>query len=270
MNNIFKISYRNLKRNHRRTLLTASLITLGVVFVLVYTALAGSFKTYMIGQITDSAMGHIQIHKKGFVASVENLPLDKNLNDKAIKYLEQFLTDSKYIQSYSYRIKFGGMFSNFTSSTNIRLNAIDPVKEFETLPALKDRLVDFSELKKGGILVPELIAKGMKVKKGDTVVLVANNKKGSVNGINLKVAGEVERISGPGGRDGYIHISDAKKVLRIKGVEVSEIFIRLKDNSMLEAAMKELSPILSKLNKKGKPAFELHTWKKVKSILQYC
>ena len=109
------------------------------------------------------------------------------------------------------------MFSNFTSSTNIRLNAIDPKMEFDTLPALKERLVGFESLEQGGIIVPELIAKGMEVKKGDTVVLVANNKKGSVNGINLKVSGLVERISGPGGRDGYIHIDDAKKVLRIKG-----------------------------------------------------
>ena len=66
--NILKISYRNLKRNHRRTLLTASLITLGVVFVLVYTAMAGSFKGYMVGQITDSMMGHLQIHKKSFTS----------------------------------------------------------------------------------------------------------------------------------------------------------------------------------------------------------
>jgi putative ABC transport system permease protein len=263
MNNILKISYRNLKRNHRRTLLTASLITLGVVFVLVYTALSGSFKSYMIGQITDSSMGHIQIHKKGFVASVENLPLDKNLNQKALEYIEPFLTTSKYVQSFSYRIKFGGTFSNFVSTTNIRLNAIDPSKEFETLPALKDRLVDFSQLQKGGIIVPELIAKGMNVKKDDPIVLVANNKKGSVNGINLKVAGLVERISGPGGRDGYIHIDDAKKVLRIKGVEVSEIVVRLKDNSHLKDAVKELSPLLEKLNKKGKPAFEMHTWEKL-------
>jgi len=263
MNNILKISYRNLLRNHRRTLLTASLITLGVVFVLVYTAMSGSFKSYMIGQITDSSMGHIQIHKKGFVASVENLPLDKNLNKKAITYIEEFLNESKYIESYSYRIKFGGMFSNFTSSTNIRLNAIDPAKEFVALPALKDRLQGFEELTKGGIIVPELIAKGMNVKNGDTVVLVANNKKGSVNGINLKVAGLVERISGPGGRDGYIHIDDAKKVLRIKGVEVSEIVIRLKDNNMLKDAVAELSPILKQTNKKGKPAFEIHTWEKL-------
>ncbi|MEA3288907.1 MAG: FtsX-like permease family protein [Campylobacterota bacterium] len=263
MNNILKISYRNLKRNHRRTLLTASLITLGVIFVLVYTALSSSFKSYMIGQITDSSMGHIQIHKKGFVASVENLPLDKNLNEKSIEYLEQFLKDSKYIQSYSYRIKFGSTFSNFVSTTNIRLNAINPNMEFETLPALKDRLVDFKELKQGQIIVPELIAKGMNVKSGDPIVLVANNKKGSVNGINLKIAGLVERISGPGGRDGYIHMEDAKKVLRIKGVEVSEIVIRLKDNSMLKEAMKELSPILTKLNQKDKPAFEIHTWQKL-------
>jgi putative ABC transport system permease protein len=263
MNNIFKISYRNLKRNHRRTLLTTSLITLGVIFVLVYTALSGSFKNYMIGQITDSSMGHIQIHKKGFVASVENLPLDKNLNKKAIEFIESYLTDSKYIESYSYRIKFGGTFSNFVSTTNIRLNAINPEMEFKTLPSLKDRLVDFKEIKQGEIIVPELIAKGMNVKTGDPIVLVANNKKGSVNGINLKISGMVERISGPGGRDGYIHMDDAKKVLRIQGVEVSEIVIRLKDNSMLKEAVKELQPILTKLNQKGKPAFEIHTWEKL-------
>ena len=263
MKNIFKISYRNLLRNHRRTLLTTSLITVGVVFVLVYTALSGSFKNYMIGQITDSSMGHIQIHKKGFVASVENLPLDKNLGEKDIKYLESFLNKSKYIENYSYRIKFGGMFSNFVSSTNIRLNAIDPEKEFSTLPALKDRIKKFQSLHQGNILVPDLIANGMNVKNDETVVLVANNKKGSVNGINLKVSGLIERISGPGGRDGYIHIEDAKKVLRIQGVEVSEIVIRLKNNNMMNDAMKELKPILTKLNKKEKSIYEIHTWQEL-------
>lgn len=260
MSNILKISYRNLQRNRRRTLLTTSLITLGVVFVLVYTALAGSFKNYMIGQITDTAMGHLQIHKKGYVASVENLPLDKNLNAKAIEFIEEQLKNSKYVESYSFRIKFGAMFSNFTETTNIRLNAIDPNSEFSALPSLEERFVDFTTFEKGSIIVPEILAKGMNVKKDDTVVLVANNKNGSVNGINVKVAGIVETISGPGGRDGYIHIDDAKKVLRIKGVEVSEIVVRLKDNSMIGKAIEELSPITQKLNQKDKPAFEIHSW----------
>jgi putative ABC transport system permease protein len=265
MNNIIKIAYRNLKKNSRRTFLTASLITIGVVFVLLFTALSGSFKNYMVGQITDSMLGHLQIHKKGYVASVDNLPLDRNLNEKAISFIESHIKDNPYIESYSYRIKFGAMFSNFAKSTNIRLNAVDPTKEFATLPALKDRLESMKkvELKKGSILVPKLLAKGMDVKVGDTVVLVANNKNGSVNGINLKVAGIVEQISGPGGRDGYIHIDDAKKVLRIKGAEVSEIVVRLKDVEKMDEAIASLSSIKEQRNKKDKPAFEIHPWTKL-------
>ena len=265
MNNILKISYRNLKRNGRRTLLTTSLITLDVVFVLLYTALSGSFKNYTVGQITDSVMGHIQIHKKGYVASVDNLPLDKNLNAKMLEFIESKLETNPYIASYSYRIKFGAMFSNFTSTTNIRLNAIDPEDEFETLPLLRDRVLDMNEtLKAGEIIVPELLIKGMDVKIGDTIVLVANNKSGSVNGINLKVAGILGQVMGPGGRDGYIHMDDAKKVLRMNNeVEVSEIVLRLKDVEQLSVAEKSLQPILEKLNKEGKSVFEIHTWQQL-------
>jgi len=46
-----------------------------VLFVLVFIAASGSFKNMIIAQITDSMLGHIQVHKKGYVASIENLPL---------------------------------------------------------------------------------------------------------------------------------------------------------------------------------------------------
>jgi putative ABC transport system permease protein len=74
MGNLFKIAIRNLLRYKRRTLLTASLITVGVVFVLVFISVSGSFKNMMIGQITDSMIGHLQVHRKGYVASIDNLP----------------------------------------------------------------------------------------------------------------------------------------------------------------------------------------------------
>ena len=265
MNNIIKLSYRNLLRNGRRTLLTASLITLGVIFVLIYTALSGSFKGYMVGQITDSMMGHIQIHKKGYVAAVDNLPLDRNLPKMALEFIEPKIKENPLVESYSYRIKFGAMFSNFESTTNIRLNAIYPEAEFKTLPDLKKRITGMEEeLKVGGIVIPELLAKGMKVKVGDTIVLVANNKSGSVNGVNLKVAGIVGQMSGPGGRDGYIHMDDAKKVLRMGSeVEVSEIVVRLKDVEKLKEGIASLDPILEKKNKEGQSAFEVHSWEQL-------
>jgi putative ABC transport system permease protein len=265
MKNIIKIAFRNLMRSSRRTLLTAALITIGVIFVLVYSALSSSFKAYMVGEITDSMMGHIQIHKKGYIASVDNLPLDKNLKEKQIKKVLEVLDNNPYVESYAFRIKLGGMFSNYVSSTNIRLNAIDPEKERITLPLFEKRIMNSEPhlLKQGEMLIPELLAKGMGVKKGDTSVLVVNNKQGSVNGLNLKVAGIVEPISGPGGRDGYFHIEDAKKILRIKEVEVSEIVIRIKDVSKLQEAMKSMQSLSMIKNQKDKPVFEIHAWTKL-------
>jgi len=265
MNNIIKISFRNLLRNRRRTLLTASLITIGVMFVLIYSALAGSFKAYMIGQVTDSMLGHIQIHKKGYIASVDNLPLDKNLNENQIGLISKTLDESPFVQSYTYRLKLGAMFSNYVASTSVRLNGIDPEKESITLPLFASRIAgsDVSALKQGSIIVPELVAKGMNVKKDDTIVLVATNQKGSVNGLNFKVAGTIEPISGPGGRNGYIHIDDVKRLLRLGKAEVSEVVIRLKDVDQLEKAMKSFKPLSNMKNQKDKPVLELHTWKKL-------
>ena len=265
MKNIIKISFRNLLRSGRRTILTASLITIGVMFVLVYAALSGSFKAYMVGQVTDSMLGHIQIHSKGYIASVDNLPLDKNLNENQIEKITELLDKNPFIQSYTFRLKLGSMFSNYIASTGIRLNGIDPKNESKTLPLFSSRLdgLDTASLKEGTILVPELIAKGMNVKKDDTIVLVATNQKGSVNGLNFKVAGTIEPISGPGGRDGYIHIKDVKKLLRLKKMQVSEVVIRLKNVQNLEKAMKLLKPLTMIQNKKGKPIFEVHTWKKL-------
>jgi len=70
MGNLFKIAVRNLWRYKRRTLLTASLITMGVIFVLVFISVSGSFKNMMVGQITDSMLGHVQIHRQGDRKSV--------------------------------------------------------------------------------------------------------------------------------------------------------------------------------------------------------
>jgi len=102
------------------------------------------------------------------------------------------------------------------------------------------------------------------VKVGDNVVLVATNKDGSVNGKTFLVSGVLEGISGPGGRDGVIHLDDAKELLRINGVEITEIAVRLKN-------MDDLPQVFSRLNfelesvrdKNDKPVFEVHTWEKL-------
>lgn len=262
MYNLLKIAIRNLLRYRRRTLLTASLIMIGVIFVLVFVAVTGSIKSLLIGQITDSMLGHIQIHKRGYVASIDNLPLTITLSPQAVQAIENLIKDIPEIEAYSTRIKFGGLFSNYKETTNIRLNGVVPEKELKTVPLLPERIITGNkDLKKGTILIPELLAKGMEVTVGDSVVVIATNKDGSVNGKQFTVGGVLESVTGPGGRDGYIQIEDAVEVLRMEQMEISEIVLRLRDFAMLQEVYISLTESLSgKKNEAGKPIFEVHTW----------
>jgi putative ABC transport system permease protein len=262
MGNLFKIAVRNLRRYKRRTWLTASLITIGVVFVLVFISVSGSFKQMMIGQITDSMLGHIQIHRKGYVASIDNLPLNLNLKAPEVKRIEAALGQIPEVSAYSPRIKFGGLLSNFVETTNVRLNGIYPDLEYKTVPLFPSRIMKGADtLQRGTIFIPELLATGMKITVGDTIVVVATNQDGSVNGKQFRVAGILGSVTGPGGRDGYIHIEDAAEILRMEGLEVSEIALRLKDFDKLHPINRKLEGILSDLkNSSGKPLVEVHTW----------
>jgi len=265
---IFHMASRNLMRYHRRTLLTAMLITIGILAVLLFIALAGSFKQLMVGQITDSMLGHLQIHKKGYVASIDNLPLNMMMKPRMAGKVELALDEISQIEAYSPRIKFGAMFSNFDETTNIRLNAVMPQQEASAVPQLPGRMADGviedGLVTQGKILVPELIAKGMKIRVGDTVVLVATNQDGAVNGQQFVVQGILEGITGPGGRDGYMHIDDARTLLRMEDDAVSEYAVRLKHMSALPKVMSRLKQEIGDLkNQKGKPAFELHDWVKL-------
>lgn len=265
MFNTLKIAVRNLTRFGRRTLLTSTLITLGIVSVLLFVAVAGSFKAMMVSQFTDSVLGHAQIHRRGYVASIDTLPLNLNLQPGMVGKVEQALQQSEEIEAYSLRVKLGAMFSNFVETTSIRVNGIDPQREAATTPALSERISEgngnLAQLKRGEILIPVLLARGMKVKVGDNIVLVATNREGSVNGKTFVVSGIVQSVSGPSGRDGYVHMDDARELLRMQEPEVSEIAIRLKDPARLDRFHERLTREFSGVtNKEGQSVLDVHTW----------
>jgi putative ABC transport system permease protein len=262
---VMRLAWKNLLRYKRRTLLTGLLIAVGVVAVIVFVGLSGSFKQAIVGQITDSVVSHMQVHRKGYMASVDNLPLDRMLTSTAYEKLNAILSRTEEVEAFSPRIKFGAMLSNYAQTTNVRLNGVDPEKELAVVPLLASRVKNAARpdslLQKGEVLLPEVLATGMGVRTGDTVVLVANNKDGSVNGMVFHVAGVVEGLMGPGGRDGYMHIDDAAALLRMESLEISEVAVRVENFDSLTAVAETLNGALAPItSQQNKPLFELHTW----------
>lgn len=267
---ILKIAFRNLLRYRRRTVLTSILITLGVVLVILFSGLSGSFKSMMIGQITDSNLAQMQIHRKGYVSSIDTMPLNLTLNQMQFKKVQEILANNSDIKSFAPRIKLNAMLSNFTETTNIRLNAILPEKEIQVCPDVSGRMTFAKDrdpnqmINRGEVIIPEKLAKGLKINTGDPIVLVANNKDGSVNGLNFTVGAVIESVMGPQGKEGYMHLKDAEALLRMDKPEIIEIAVRLHDFEKLDKVYKAISTELSGIiNKKGMPVFEVHTWEQL-------
>jgi putative ABC transport system permease protein len=249
MKGILKIGLRNLHRYKRRTILSSLIIMLGILIVILFIGVVSSFKKTMIETITDSTLGHIQIHKKGYLTTLDTSPLHFSVTPEERKVIAEKLSKNKYVEAFTYRIRFNAIISNYSLSANMRVMGIDPVKELATCPGQRTRTIgepDFSQgfVKKGHIVLPIRLSRSMKIKVGDTVVIVATNKDGSVNALNFKVQAFTESIMGPGGRDGYIHLDDTFTLLRT--VDVVEIPIRIKDIDDLKPAIKSIKKDLPK------------------------
>jgi len=245
--NIIKIAIRNLLRFKRRTALTSFLIVLGVALVIVFGGVGNSFKSEVIDSLTGTSLGDIQLHKKGYVSSIDNLPLDRNIPPQAVKMIETTLDANPEIAAYSERIRFGAMISNFQTTTNIRFTGVSPEREIATLPKLLERVqagggttVD-TFVPPGSIAIPQNLAAGLGLKVGSSVVVVATNKDGSVNGLTLRVGGITENISGPSGRDGFMNIEDARSLLQIDDGQITEVAIRLKNFDKLDSISSRLA-----------------------------
>ena len=164
----FKIAFRNLIRMKRRSFLTGSLIAIGVIFVVLYITYAESFKNSMIAQITDSVMGELQIHKKGYWEDkvinnlfVENKNLENNISkisdvDKIVPRLESFALAS-----------FG------KQTKGAIIVGIKPDKETE-MTKLSDKVITGKYLSNNdkGVLVSEKLASFFKLSVNDTIVLL--------------------------------------------------------------------------------------------------
>jgi putative ABC transport system permease protein len=138
------------------------------------------------------------------------------------------------------------------------------------VPLLASRIKSGTQtISPGQVLIPDLLASGLGLKPGDPVVIIATNRDGSVNAAQLKVGGVLEGISGPGGRDGYLHMDDASGLLRLDAIEISEVAVRLNDFDSLQAVTRQVRDAMGIPDRsrgtqppggaKG-PAWEVHSW----------
>jgi ABC-type lipoprotein release transport system permease subunit len=128
------LSWRNLWRNRRRTLLTMSAISLGLAVLITMVSFMEGMFEMMTEQIAKSSIGHIQLHHPDYLEKKTNtLVMGKGSE------LTRIVEGTPGVVGVSPRLIFSGSIRSSRSSTVrvVQILAVDPEREgnFSVLPS---------------------------------------------------------------------------------------------------------------------------------------
>ena len=166
---MLRLAIRNLLRNTRRTVLTASAIAVGITLAIVMWNLQVGLYADMLSQAISSQAGHVVVQAEGWQAEQDTEQL---LADASA--VQQRVTDAVPGAVVSRRLFVGGLLMAPKSSVGVALKGLDPAVEAD-LDMFDELVVDGSWLDDGddrGLVIGVKLAEQLQVEVGDKVVFM--------------------------------------------------------------------------------------------------
>lgn len=173
MNTLFKIAWRSLWRNRRRTILTASTVAFAMVLALIMRSMQfGSYDLMIKAGVNQ--VGDLQVHDSGYW---ENQSIDRAFFYS--KELQDTLNGLQEIRRILPRLETFSLASYGKQTKGILISGIDPVKEDEQ-NKLSGKIIKGRYLKAEdtGILIGDNLADYLHITVGDSLVLVGQGYQG--------------------------------------------------------------------------------------------
>jgi ABC-type lipoprotein release transport system permease subunit len=174
---IFKLSFRNILRNRRRTIITCMIMGLGLTSLIFADAFLRGLNENMIDSVTNSFLGDGQIHRKDFLKTRE---LEKTIHN-GLNVLEELKKDP-LVKMAVPRTMASAMIASPTDILPIALYGINPTEE-SSLSSLQNSLVSGEYLKKefsDQVIIGDKLALFLGVSIGDKVVITTSQAKTGV------------------------------------------------------------------------------------------
>lgn len=189
----WRIGWRNLGRNRRRTLITALGLACGYFAVVFMVGWAGGLEVEMIENGTRLLTGQIQIHASDY--RPERRIYDTIGGDAGVA-VERLLSDVEAdpsVTAASPRVYAGGLVSSGESTSAGILMGVDPARE-RSVTHLMNALTEGRDPSPGAheVLIGSEMAKQLGAKTGDEVVLVAPAADGSMGNDLYTISGIFE------------------------------------------------------------------------------
>ncbi|MBI2619729.1 MAG: ABC transporter permease [Ignavibacteriales bacterium] len=233
---IFKLAWRNIWRNKRRSVVVMTSVAVGVIATLLMDTLSRGMIYQMLYNQIGSHVAHLQIHRQGFR---DNPIIQNNIPDAAV--VERAVSSTPGISHYSSRILTYGLLSSAAASSGVFLIGIDPDQEGQ-ITTIKGSLAAGTYLSGGPneAVIGQSLAEKLGVGLGDRVVGMASALDGHVGSDVFRIVGLYETLSSEFDKSFiYIARDNAQEMLGV-GDLVSEFAIRINDISQLHTIQDRL------------------------------
>ena len=238
---IFKLAFRNLFRNTRRTVLTSLLISSSLIVLILVDGLMHGMTNVMVGGITHTLEGEAQVARKGFRNDFE---VEYTIDDPA-SVISQ-LEENKTLEGFGPRVIIGGMIASSYNTTGSLVYGVDAKQELK-VSRISEAIIEGQYLsgEPREILIGKPMAELLEVELGDRLIITAATVDTN------EITQELFRLSGifefgPEEMDKnlvFINLDKAQSVLGMQG-NLHQIALRFIDPD--DAKNKEL-PLFKQL-----------------------
>lgn len=168
-----KLSYRNIWRNKRRTLITVASIMFAVFFSVVMISIQRGAWQRMVDSVVHFYFGYAQIHQQGYW---EDQSIDNTLDLTHVDTAE--LTSLAGVDGLVPRLESFALASYETQSKGVLFIGVELELE-DRLTHLSDRIVKGSFLDNGGVVLAQGLAEYLDAGIGDSVVFISQGYHGT-------------------------------------------------------------------------------------------
>jgi ABC-type lipoprotein release transport system permease subunit len=238
---LFKMAWRNMWRNWRRTLIATVAIVLSLILLIFFEAIMDGFDQVVYGNAVKLYGGNVMIHAPGYREKASRLPMlpleDTDAVLAAVRSQPNVLAASR-------RIITGGLVSNRDASHAVSITAIEPQIEAPVSLAAEN-------ITAGRFLTPEdgdhiviglALATKLNVTVGDRVSLLGRRKDESMRQRTMTIVGIFDLGLGEAEKSMlYMNLPTAQELYNLRGQE-TELAVILEKVGQEDALVNAIAP----------------------------
>ena len=247
---IFKIAWRNIYRNKKRTLITVTSIFAALFLIILMRALQFGFYENIIKTVVESYAGYVEVHAEGYW---DNQSLDNSM--EVDQKLINDISSVEGVENIVQRIQTFSLISMGEKTKGGVINGVDISDEQKITDWNKKMVSGSFDLGENEIIVGKGIAEYFDIRENDTLILYGQGYRGMMAAGKYPVKGVIDLKNPDLNKLGiFMTIESARNYVSSEEIS-THIIIDKEQYYDEEKIVKDLSQILSK-------DYEIMTWKK--------